>query len=333
MESKRVLVGVDFRGARTVVALVTSTGEIIARQVVRDYSQKSEDAILIEIGRSVSVLLEQQEISCDRVDGIGIGSAGHLNFAKGEIISNSNLPGFKNYPFRERFRRLHPQFSSTPIVLDNDANAQAYGEYRFANRSENMAFVTVGAGIGAGLILNGRIFRGSTGSAGELGHMIVVSEGGRKCGCGNHGCLMAHASGLALPGIIRDKLPTWADRLGKEAFGGWNSMADEELNEDAVKIGLEQGNPFCREIVMEFADYLAVGLQNLFQLINPGEIVLGGVLTNWGEEYLSRIRKTFYSLAGGMMREPVDISFSSLKGSAAILGAASLLLGLRAEAA
>jgi glucokinase len=185
-----------------------------------------------------------------------------------------------------------------------------------------MVFVTVSTGIGAGIIIDSRLYRGVNGTAGEIGHTIVNPHSTIRCGCGNYGCLMAHASGLALPQVVRDKLA----RGRHPGSIDLKSLQDHELTGEVIKRGLDAGDPLCREIVTEYADYLAIGLHNLYQSFNPGLIVLGGGLTEWGPVYLERVEERFYELAREMMYERVEIRLSELGADAAVLGAAALML-------
>ena len=137
--------------------------------------------------------------------GIGVGVAAHIRFKEGLIITSSNFKiPFKNYPMRDRIQ----SHFEVPVILDNDANAQAYGEFVFgAGRGRgSVVFMTVSSGIGAGIIIDGKLFRGMTGTAGEVGHTITQFESDQRCTCGNLGCLMAQASGIFFPSMYQKKL-------------------------------------------------------------------------------------------------------------------------------
>jgi glucokinase len=182
-----------------------------------------------------------------------------------------------------------------------------------------MIFLTISTGIGAGLILDRRIYRGLTGTAGEFGHTIVNPQSDIRCGCGNYGCLMSHACGLALPQLVKKKLQA-----------GLNSCLhleeEREINGELLKRGLEQGDEVCRAVILECADYIGIGLYNLFQIFNPPVIVLGGGLLNWGPLYIGRIEEKFRALAGDMLYDPMTIALARTGGDAGLIGAAALLL-------
>jgi glucokinase len=182
-----------------------------------------------------------------------------------------------------------------------------------------MIFLTVSTGIGAGLVLNHRIFRGMTGTAGEFGHTIVNPNSNIQCGCGNYGCLISHAGGQALPQLVREKL-----EQGVTSNLDFNDST--EINGELLKRGLDAGDPLCRSVILECADYIGIGIYNLFQIFNPPVIVLGGGLMNWGPIYFERIKEKFYSLAREMLFDPIEIALAKTGRDAGLIGAASLLL-------
>jgi glucokinase len=318
--------GVDLGGTKVVVALVKATGEIVAREIIRGHRGLSEDEIVTRIAASARRLLPRAS-DLQRLAGIGVGTTGHVNFHRGVLISSSNLPGFSNYPLAERISKA----LGTKVILDNDANAQAYAEYRFgAGRGfDNVVFVTVSTGLGAGIVLGGRLYRGATGTAGEIGHTVVNPEGRIQCGCGNYGCLMAHTSGLTLPEIVADKLRNTDAETGIDFSG----RKREEITGELIKTGLDRGDALCTNIVLEYGYYLGLGLHNLVQTINPGVIVLGGGLTSWGPLYLARVRETFYRLVAMTIDEPPEIRLSELGSDAAVIGAAALAFTAEEETA
>lgn len=314
---EKLLCGVDLGGTKIAIALLDRNGTVLRRSEIRDHRGRPEDRVIESI---VAVIAEHAAAlggSLESLEGIGVGTSGHTNHLTGTVITNSNLPGFTNYPLGRKLQEL----SGVPVRVDNDANAQAYAEYTFgASRGyPNNTFVTVSTGIGAGIIIDGRLYRGVTGTSGEIGHTIIDPDSTIQCGCGNYGDLMALASGSTLPQAVHKKLGSVHTAIDFD-------LPDEQINGELIKMGYEQGDPLCTEIVNEYAKFLGIGLQNLFQMINPGLIVLGGGLTAWGNDYLSRVKDTFYTLAGTMMHERVEIKIAELGADAAVIGAAALLL-------
>ena len=210
------------------------------------------------------------------------------------------------------------------MILDNDANAQAYGEFRFgAGRGyDDMIFVTISTGIGAGIVINGKLYRGMTGTAGEFGHTIVEPDSELTCTCGNRGCIMACACGMALPYLFEKKL--------KEGMQSKLKLPPNfnisRINGQTLKKGLDMDDPVSKAVISDSAYYVGIGLYNLFQTLNPPLIVLGGGLTNWGDFYLGKIKDTFYSLARDMIFDPIEIILSDIIGDAGVIGAAALTI-------
>lgn len=316
----KLLCGVDLGGTKLKAGLVDTGGHVVDRITVYDHVNKPEDLVVEQIALLIKKLLKKNFATESDLAGIGIGIAGHLRFVDGVIITTSNLKGFKNYPLRTRLQ----EFFKVPILIDNDANAQAYGEFRYGGGKNygSMIFMTISTGIGAGIILDGKVYRGMTGTAGEIGHTIIDPDWEITCTCGNAGCLMSCACGLALPHLFRKKIES-----------GQSTLLPVQENFDLnridgrwIKKGLDMHDPLCEEIVLQCADFIGIGLYNIFQIFNPPLILLGGGLMKWGPVYLERIRKTFYSYARDMIFDPIEISESVIGEDAGMIGAAALLL-------
>jgi len=199
-----VFCGVDIGGTKCSIALVDDTGIILDKIYTCAHVDKGDDARISLVVKFIKDLIGRNGLKESDLPGIGVGCAGHIRFRDGVVITTSNLKGFKNYPLRDE---LQSHFS-IPVILDNDTNAQALGEYKFGAGQgyDDMVFVTVSTGIGAGIILNKNLYRGASGTAGEFGHTIVEPDSELICTCGNRGCLMACACGLALPHLFRKKI-------------------------------------------------------------------------------------------------------------------------------
>ncbi|MCD6200728.1 MAG: ROK family protein [Bacteroidales bacterium] len=316
----RILCGVDIGGTKFAIGLVDEKGTIIDKIYSRDHVGKNEEDLVTLVTENIREIMARNRLQETDLPGLGIGFAGHIRYRDGVVITTSNLKGFKNYPLREAFQTRF----NTPVKLDNDANAQAFGEYKFGAGQgvDDMVFLTVSTGIGAGIIINKKLYRGTTGTAGEFGHTIVEPKSDLVCTCGNRGCLMACASGLALPSLYKKKL-----KEGKKSILPLPPDYDlSKIDGRILKKGLDIGDPVSREIILECGYYMGVGIYNIFQALNPPLIVLGGGLTNWGDLYLEKIQSTFYELARDMIFDPVEISVSEIHGDAGVIGAAALTL-------
>lgn len=318
----KILCGVDIGGTKLSIALVTTTGEIIDKYYDCNHVKKSECGLVDQVKTNINLLLSKNNLIESDLLGIGIGCAGHIRFKDGIIITTSNLKGYKCYPLRDAIKTSF----KIPVILDNDANAQAFGEFKFgAGKGYNdMVFVTISTGIGAGIIINNKLYRGFTGTAGEFGHTIVEPESDLTCTCGNRGCLMAVACGLALPYLFQKKIKAGMHTLLHLPFDFDYSKIDGKL----LKQGLDIDDPVSKAIILDSGRYLGIALYNIFQALNPPLIVLGGGLTGWGDFYLDHIKKTFHDLARDMMYDPMDIKVTEIGPDAGVIGAASLSLEL-----
>jgi glucokinase len=317
---EKFLCGVDIGGTKLSVGLLHPDGRILDKITVYDHVNKSENMVADQITMLIRQLISANKISESDLRGIGIGFPGHVRYKDGVTITTSNLKGFKNFPL------LHAVSKNflVPVLLDNDANAQAFCEYKFgAGRGyESLIFLTISTGIGAGIILDNKIYRGMTGTAGEFGHTIVNPGSKLLCTCGNDGCLMACACGMALPQLFKRKTD--------EGFITTLALPDNfnysSVDGKMIKNGLEIDDPLSKAIVTECADHIGIGLYNIFQIFNPPLIILGGGLMAWGEFYLNRIRTKFYELARDMIYDKIEIVESEAGCDAGLIGAAALLL-------
>ena len=319
---ENILCGVDLGGTKLSIGLVNQDGSIIDKLIIYDHQLKDEDIVIEQVALSIKRLLLNNYLTEAALLGIGIGFAGHMRFNDGVIITTSNLPGFKNYPIRDQMQ----QYFKVPVTLDNDANAQAFGEFQFGAGKgyDSLIFLTISTGIGAGIIINHKLYRGQTGTAGEFGHTIIDPNSSLQCTCGNYGCLMACASGLALPKLYRKKL---SDGMESKIIDA-EKFDFDRIDGKFILAGYKNGDPICDVIIQESADYIGIGLYNLFQTFNPPLILLGGGLTCWGDLYLDRIKSKFYGLVKEMLYDPIQINLAKLGHDAGLIGAAALPIEL-----
>jgi len=319
---EKFLCGVDIGGTKLSTTLVSTGGTVLDKCIDCDHVDKKENELVEKIAGNINMLLHKNRLAESDLLGIGIGCAGHIRFRDGVIITTSNLKGYKNYPLRDEVKKHF----GIPVILDNDANAQAFGEFKFgAGRGyDSMVFLTISTGIGAGIIINNRLYRGMTGTAGEFGHTIVSPESELTCTCGNRGCLMAVACGMALPHLFRKKIGEGKKtKLDLPPGFDFNKVDGRLLLQ-----GLEIDDPVSKEIILDSAYYVGIGIYNIFQALNPPLVVLGGGLMSWGDFYLDQIRKTFYGLARDMIFDPFEIAVSRIGPDVGVIGAASLALEL-----
>lgn len=317
---EKLLCGVDIGGTKLSVGLVHHDGKILEKITVFDHTGKDETGVVFQISDLIRKLLLNNGMEESGLAGIGIGFPGHVRYKEGITITSSNLKGFKNFQLREAVAKNF----TVPVILDNDANAQAFCEFKYGAGTgyDDLIFLTISTGIGAGIILNRKLYRGMTGTAGEFGHTIVNPDSDLLCTCGNKGCLMACACGLALPHLFRQKI-----RQGMKTTLPLKGDFDKvKIDGKLIKQGLDSGDPVSQEVMNDCAGYVGIGLYNIFQVFNPPLIILGGGLCSWGDLYLDKIKTRFYELARDMIFDKIEIIESASGNDAGLIGAAALLL-------
>ena len=308
---KKYVIGVDLGGTKIYTALVDLEGNMIKEKTVETLAHEGEEAVLGRIFDTVSFVLDGT--NKDEIKAIGIGSPGPLDVKKGMIVESANLP-FKNFALVDAVRE---QFG-LPTYLDNDANVATLGEFMFGagKGTENMVFVTVSTGIGGGAVLNGKIFRGSTGNALETGHMTIDTSGPR-CGCGNVGCAEALASGTAIGKRAKEAVVTNA----KTSLKNYENVTSKEVFIEAAN-----GDRVASEILNTALNYLGITVSNIITNFDPEKVVIGGGVINGGEIVLETVKKIVSERCMSSFVENCSIEKAMLGGKAGVLGAAALAI-------
>jgi glucokinase len=300
-------VGIDLGGTNLKLGLVAADGGLIERLSVPTEASGGPEHVLGRMAQGVRDLAEKAGLAMDEVAAVGVGVPGPLDSAEGVVHFTPNMPGWINV----RVRGTLEDHLGCTVVVENDANAAAYGEFRVgAGRDVDSMFVlTLGTGVGGGIVLNGRLLRGVTDTGAELGH-VILRYGGRLCGCGNRGCLEAYASATAVVARFREEA-TVSDLARKP-----------DLECKDVFDAADAGDKAAARIVAETAEYLAVGITSILHALNPEMVVLTGGMMGAGDAFLEEIRGHVKALAFPSAYEPCEIRWSTLGGDAGILGAA-----------
>ncbi|MDJ0497252.1 MAG: ROK family protein [Acidimicrobiia bacterium] len=261
------------------------------------------EAVLSWVETEFARLLEEAQVSEERLLGVGIGLPGPVEFASGRAVSPPIMPGWDGYDVRSRLeRRL-----GVPVLVDNDVNIMALGEWWAMDRPvDDFLYVKIGTGIGSGLILGGHLHRGADGAAGDIGH-IQVGDPTVVCRCGNPGCLEASSGGAALARDLR--------------AAGY----DTEVTRDVVAL-VRAGNAEAIQAVAEAGRRIGAVLATIVNLLNPSEIVIGGDLADAGAELLARIREVVYRRSTALSTRQLSIRTSELGDDAGITGAAAMAI-------
>lgn len=310
---KNYVIGIDLGGTKISCALADLEGQVISQNTVPTNAQEGEIPVLNRIIQCVQTVLSNGDITIDKVRAIGIGSPGPLDAKTGVIITTPNLP-FKNFnlvsPLKEKF--------GVPVYLDNDANVAAIGEFMFgaAKGTENMIYFTVSTGVGGGAVLNGKVYRGNTSNALEIGHMTVLPDGPR-CNCGNIGCLEAVASGTAI------------GKRGKEAveskvetsLRNYENVTSYEVFKEA-----KAGDKVAQDIVDSCLNYLGIGVANAIAIFDPEMVIIGGGVSKVGSVVFDKVQEVVNKRCFKSMADACKILPAGLGTDAGVIGAVALAI-------
>ncbi len=314
----KYIVGVDLGGTNIVVGACAEDGS-------KDFAMRSEptrsdqgaDAVVDRIVRMIETAIKETmaETGAKREDflGVGVGSPGPLDREKGIIITTPNL-GWVNFPLRDAIAER----VGLPVKIDNDANCATLGEWWMgaAKGGRNVVGVTIGTGIGGGLILEGRLYHGSSDIAGEIGH-TTIDVTGRRCKCGNYGCLEAYASGPSIAERAREQLQGDHSSIMYQLVHGELERLTAAIVYDAAK----KGDETALEVVRETARFLGAGLANLLNVFNPDVVVIAGGVTQAGATLFEPLKREVRKRAFAAAVEACRIVPGSLPGNAGVVGA------------
>jgi glucokinase-like ROK family protein len=315
-----IVAGVDIGATSIDLGIADFSGRMLVRfaepALVRDGPIKI-------IGRVCSLLeklLQENGLDPVQLHGIGIGVPGPVDFSLGTLISPPIMPGWDHYPIKET---IHQWFPSSNVVVDNDVNVMALGEiYQGSGIGiDNLIFIKIGTGIGAGIVCEGRIYRGASGCAGDIGH-ICVDKNGPMCHCGNKGCLEAMAAGPAI-----------AERALQAAQAGKSSIIMSLYEKNGYVLRAEdvgnasrEGDALALEVIRESGGFIGDVLAGLVNYYNPGMIVIGGGVSNLGNLLLSTIRQAVLNRSLPLATRDLQIVFSEIGQDAGVIGAINLAM-------
>ena len=313
------LIGIDLGGTNIAAALVDENGAMSHKVSIPTRTVDGTDAVLSGLEKVVDLILEESGLKASDIHSIGIGVPGMMNVETGEILFSANLP-LANVNITTG---LKAKFG-VPVYINNDANCAALGEVKggAAKGTQEAIFVTLGTGVGGGIVTGGKIYSGHNGCAGEIGH-IMIEMGGRQCGCGRKGCWEAYASATGL--IITTKELMEQDKNSKmwEIVEGDITKVNGRTAFDAMRAGDET----AKKAVDIYTHHLAVGIIDLINIFEPEVIAIGGGISNEGETLLAPLREIVnaetYSGKSDQVSQ-VRIIKASLGNDAGIVGAGML---------
>ena len=308
------VLAIDIGGTKLAAGIVDSEGRILARGEVPTLAKEGLEPVLGRIVGLARDLLSRPEVSDVRVDRIGVGCAGPVDLKAGLVFNPPNLPGWVRVPLTERIQ----QALGLPVVLENDANAAALGEFRYgAGRgARSIVYLTVSTGIGGGIILDGKVWHGLKDAAGEIGHMTVCPDG-PLCGCGNRGCLEAMSSGTSIARRAREMLAA-----GRQTE---LSQVASPTSSDVVRLA-RKGDPVASEIWDQAVRYLGIGVAAVITILAPERVIIGGGVTRAGDFLFEPLREHVRQRVKLVPVESVPILPATLGPDVGILGAAAVAM-------
>ncbi|MCM0599484.1 ROK family glucokinase [Periweissella fabalis] len=317
--AKDKLIGVDLGGTTIKFAILTAEGEIQQKWSVKTNVLEDGSHIVPDIIDSINHHLDLYQLDKERIIGIGMGTPGTVNRENGTVSGAFNL----NWS-AENVQNVKSQIEAgtgLPLTIDNDANVAGLGEqWRGAgNNAQDVAFITLGTGVGGGLIANGDLIHGVAGAGGEVGHMIVEPNG-YLCTCGNHGCLEQYASATGVVHLAHDFAEQYA---GKSQLKALVDNGDEVTSKIVFDLA-KDGDFLANEVVNKVAYYLGFASANISNILNPSSVVIGGGVSAAGEFLRNRIEENFKQFAFATVRTSTKVKLAELGNDAGVIGAASL---------
>jgi glucokinase len=313
----RYVVGIDLGGTNIVVGTVAEDGsELLGLVSEPTLPEQGSDAVVARIVKLARASLAQTRGK--KIAGVGIGAPGPLDTARGLVLLTPNL-GWTNFPLRDRITEV----LGLPATLDNDANCAIFGEWwRGAARgAKHVVGLTIGTGIGGGIVLDGQIYHGASDIAGEIGHMTIDSTG-RRCKCGNYGCLEAYASGPAIAARAVEGVEAGAETSLPEYVRGDLTQITAQVVYEAA----HDGDEYAREVVHDTAKVLGAGVANIINIFNPQVVVICGGVTLAGDQLFVPLRSEVKRRAFKPAANACRIVPGELTGTAGVYGAAAVFM-------
>lgn len=325
MVDERYFVGVDIGGTSIKTGVVTAGGQIMSKLSAPSVKAGSREAGLTSLYKTIESVVDLSGKSWQQIEGIGVAAPGTMDIPKGIVFHPFNLPGWENLPLKdlvaERFKK--------PTILQNDANAAAYGEYwqGAAKSANSLMFWTLGTGIGGGIVIDGKIITGAHSHAGECGHLIIQAEGGPYSEHGIHGSLELYAGAKALVRRCQSALAA-----GARSVIPVQVAQGHELTPLLIAACASDGDELANRLIMETGRYLALGTVNIIHTINPDTVLIGGAMTfgqnktALGRRFLENVREEVRSHTFPIPADRTQINYASLGKDAGFIGAAGCIL-------
>jgi glucokinase len=320
-----LLAGVDVGGTTIKLGIVDDRGRTVAHTRIGTHNQRGAEDAVQRIGDTVEQMLAEEGLFLDDIVAAGLGTPGTLDIPRGMILRPHNLPGWRDFPIRDRLaNRL-----GKPVTYTNDASAAGYGEYWIGSGKafHSMVLITLGTGVGSGIIIGDDISIDGENSCGsECGHLVIdCREDARMCPCGQRGHLEAYCSATSLVKRTAEALQAGGDSSLRSVCEN-----GEELTGLVIAAHAEQGDELALRLVMETADYLVAGIVSVMNVIDPAAVILGGAMNFGGHDhplgrrFLKRVRQGVVAKSFPVPGERITIDYAALGGDAGYVGTAGL---------
>ena len=315
MTLKRI--GIDVGGTNVKIALVNDEGKILYSNSVPTRAEMGYEYTVNNIKQAIYDLLKETKLESKDIQGMGFGFPGQVDYKAGIVRNAPNIPGWVEIPIAKIFEdEFH-----IPTRVDNDVRCAVLGElnYGAGKGCENLICITVGTGIGSGLVVNGRLVRGASNAAGEIGHIKLQMNGGPICGCGDTGCLEAFASGPAIVALAEDYIRGGKSTKFRELANG------APITPYIVCEAAKAGDPVAQRIFTIVGEYIGIGLASVVNLLNPEKIIIGGGVADAGEYLFNPLTETLKKRAMKIAGETVEVVHAQLGNTAGVIGASLLI--------
>jgi glucokinase len=321
---KPFFVGVDLGGTNIKVGLVDDLGRTVAHLSIPTEVRKGVEDGAVRMGRAVQKVAADAGLQIGDIARVGLGSPGEMDIPTGMLVKPVNLKGWNNFPLRDKLA----EHCGVPVTFENDGNAAAYGEFWVgsARNYKSLVLLTLGTGIGTGIIIDDVVIQGAHSCGGECGHIIIdCNEDARLCGCGQRGHLEAYASATGVIKRAQEALAAGgASSLAKRLAGG-GKLTPKMIAEEA-----EGGDEFSHHIIDETARYLGIGIVNIMHTVDPESVLIGGAMTfggrnsELGRRFLLKVEAEVRRLALILPAQKTVLDFAALGGDAGYIGAAGV---------
>lgn len=308
-------IGIDVGGTNVKLALVNDKGNILYSNSVPTRAEMGYEYTVNNIKQAIKDLMA--ETKAVNIEGIGFDFPGQIDYKNGIVRLAPNIPGWVNIPIAQI---IEDEFK-IPTRIDNDVHCAALGELNFGagKGCENFICMTVGTGIGSGIVINGKLVRGASNAAGELGHIKLQMHDGPLCGCGDYGCMEAFASGPSIVAMAKEYLLSGKSTKYQEMANG------NEITPYIVAQAALEGDPVAKRIFTKMGEYIGFGLASVVNLLNPERIIIGGGVADAGDILLEPIRETIKKRAMVVAGSAVEVVPAELGNTAGVIGASLLI--------